>query len=162
MADIDKAAIAFSIAIVAIGVGVAFSLGVAQDAAPLVSTPSVSTMEPKTQADPFADLAEKVKQEAPKDDYSISEVFERPQDVFLWDSNLYKQILSKLKQMNPKAVVWTFYFPESLFTLIEDPKLKDLARQRHTIWSSRFDGEGNFLRPPLVLSPTGNSGVSIA
>ncbi|BDQ30622.1 MAG: hypothetical protein K5798_10695 [Nitrosopumilus sp.] len=68
MAGIDKAAIAFSIAIVAIGVGVAFSLGAAQDAVPIVSAPSMSTktIEPKTQADPFADLAEKVKQEAPK------------------------------------------------------------------------------------------------
>ncbi|MGY5148548.1 MAG: plastocyanin/azurin family copper-binding protein [Candidatus Nitrosopumilus sp. bin_68KS] len=68
MAGIDKAAIAFSIAIVAIGVGIAFTMGAAQDAAPVVSAPSVSTktIEPKTQADPFADIAEKVKQEAPK------------------------------------------------------------------------------------------------
>lgn len=68
MADIDKAAIAFSIAIVVIGVGAAFSFGAAQDAAPVVSTPSVSTktIEPKIQADPFADIADKVRQEAPK------------------------------------------------------------------------------------------------
>ncbi|MCA9828802.1 MAG: copper-binding protein, partial [Nitrosopumilus sp.] len=67
MASIDKAAIAFSIAIVAAGVVVAFSMGAAQDASPVVSTPTVSakTMEPKVQADPFADLAKKVKQEAP-------------------------------------------------------------------------------------------------
>ena len=67
MASIDKAAIAFSIAIVAAGVVVAFSMGAAQDASPVVSTPTVSakTMEPKVQADPFADLANKVKQEAP-------------------------------------------------------------------------------------------------
>lgn len=68
MAGIDKAAIAFSIAIVAVGVGVAFSLGAVQDTVPVVSVPSVSTktIEPKTQAEPFADIADKVKQEAPK------------------------------------------------------------------------------------------------
>jgi plastocyanin len=67
MANIDKAAIAFSIAIVAVGVGFAFYMGAVQDAGPVVSTPTVSakTMEPKVQADPFADLANKVKQEAP-------------------------------------------------------------------------------------------------
>jgi len=65
MAGIDKAAIVFSMAIVAIGVGVAFSLGIAQDAGPMVSAPVVSkTVEPKTQADPFADIANKVKEEA--------------------------------------------------------------------------------------------------
>jgi plastocyanin len=42
-------------------------MGAAQDAGPVVSTPTVSakTTEPKAQTDPFADLANKVKQEAP-------------------------------------------------------------------------------------------------
>jgi len=66
MAGIDKAAIAFSIAIVAVGVGFAFYMGAVQDAGPVVSAPAVAskTVEPKTQADPFADIANKVKQEA--------------------------------------------------------------------------------------------------
>ena len=66
MAGIDKAAIAFSIAIVAVGVGFAFYMGTVQDAAPVVSSPVVSkTVEPKTQTDPFADIANKVKEETP-------------------------------------------------------------------------------------------------
>ena len=67
MAGIDKAAIAFSIAIVAVGVGFAFYMGAVQDAGPVVSAPVVAskTVEPKTQADPFADIADKVKSEAP-------------------------------------------------------------------------------------------------
>ncbi|AJW70481.1 plastocyanin/azurin family copper-binding protein [Nitrosopumilus adriaticus] len=79
MAGIDKAAIAFSIAIVAVGVGIAFSMGAAQDAAPVVSTPSVATktVEPKAQADPFADIADKVKQEAPKVE---EKMMEKPQE----------------------------------------------------------------------------------
>ena len=79
MAGIDKAAIAFSIAIVAVGVGIAFSMGAAQDAAPVVSAPSVSTktVEPKAQADPFADIADKVKQEAPKVE---EKMMEKPQE----------------------------------------------------------------------------------
>ncbi|MGD2106633.1 MAG: copper-binding protein, partial [Nitrosopumilaceae archaeon] len=71
MASIDKAAIGFSIAIVAIGVGFAFVGEGAQNAAmispPAVSTPSTSepTEKPAPQTDPFADIAEKVKEEAP-------------------------------------------------------------------------------------------------
>jgi len=70
MAGIDKAAIAFSIAIVAVGVGFAFYESGIQDAGPVVSAPVVSktvekSPEPKTQADPFADIANKVKEEAP-------------------------------------------------------------------------------------------------
>jgi plastocyanin len=62
MASIDKAAIAFSIAIVAVGVGFAFYAGNVQDTTPAVSSPVVSkTVEPKTQTDPFADIADKVK-----------------------------------------------------------------------------------------------------
>lgn len=65
MAGIDKAAIAFSIAIVAVGVGFAFYAGNVQGNAPAVSAPVITkTMEPKTQADPFANIANKVKEEA--------------------------------------------------------------------------------------------------
>jgi len=65
MASIDKAAIAFSIAIVAVGVGFAAFAGNVQDNTPAVSAPVITkTVEPKTQADPFADIADKVKQDA--------------------------------------------------------------------------------------------------
>ncbi len=65
MASIDKVAIAFSIAIVAVGVGFAAYAGNVQDNTPAVSAPVITkTMEPKTQADPFADIADKVKQDA--------------------------------------------------------------------------------------------------
>ena len=67
MAGIDKAAIAFSIAIVAVGVGFAFYAGYAQDNVPAVSAPVVTktapTTTPSTQFG--ADIAEKVKQETP-------------------------------------------------------------------------------------------------
>lgn len=70
MAGIDKAAIAFSIAIVAIGVGTAFYMDGIQSAGPSVSAPTVAKtaepqMEKKTQADPFADIADKVKSGEP-------------------------------------------------------------------------------------------------
>ena len=62
----DKAAIAFSIAIVAVGVGFAFYAGNVQDNAPAISAPVVTkTVKPEMQKDPFADIADKVKQEAP-------------------------------------------------------------------------------------------------
>lgn len=73
MAGIDKAAIVVSIAIVAIALGVTASLGIAQDAAPVISAPKVSVetsepktqTEPKTQADPFADIANEVRSNNP-------------------------------------------------------------------------------------------------
>ena len=67
MAGIDKAAIVFSIAIALVGVGIAVAGDAAQSnptySAPVESTPKVSveTSEPEPQADPFADLADKVK-----------------------------------------------------------------------------------------------------
>ena len=68
MAGIDKAAIAFSIAITAIGAGFAF-VGDSVDYSPVTTTTTPKAMpepsETKTQTDPFADIAEKVK-EAPK------------------------------------------------------------------------------------------------
>ena len=73
MAGIDKAAIAFSIAITAIGVGIAL-VGDTIDLTPTVSTPNISTpppvstetSEPEPKPDPFADLAEKVKEDNSK------------------------------------------------------------------------------------------------
>jgi len=79
MAGIDKAAIAFSIAIVAVGVGFAFYMGTVQDAAPVVSSPVVSkTVEPKTQTDPFADIANKVKEGTPVQEKPVVKQEEKP------------------------------------------------------------------------------------
>ena len=67
MAGIDKAAIVFSIAIALVGVGIAV-VGDSVDYSPSVSTPTVSSeakMEEKTTTDPFADIADKVKEGAP-------------------------------------------------------------------------------------------------
>ena len=66
MAGIDKAAIAFSIVIVAIGVGFAFYMNGVQESGSFISAPTVTTktVESETQKDPFSDLAEKVKEES--------------------------------------------------------------------------------------------------
>jgi plastocyanin len=65
MTSIDKAAIAFSIAIVAVGVGFAAFAGNVQDNTPAVSAPVITKpVESETQVDPFADIADKVKQDA--------------------------------------------------------------------------------------------------
>ncbi|MEC4848627.1 MAG: plastocyanin/azurin family copper-binding protein [Nitrosarchaeum sp.] len=64
MANIDKAAIAFSIAIVAVGVAFAAYGGYAQDNAPVAKAPVIVNTEPKTQVDPMAKIAEEVKSAA--------------------------------------------------------------------------------------------------
>jgi len=73
MVSLDKAAIALTMAIVAIALGVAASGGAAQDAGPAVPTPTVSTptvstetSEPKTSESFGADLAAKVREDAGK------------------------------------------------------------------------------------------------
>ena len=72
MAGIDKAAIVFSIAITLVGVGIAV-MGSSADYSPAATPTSVAptmmkTEEPKTQTDPFADLADKVREKASMDD----------------------------------------------------------------------------------------------
>jgi plastocyanin len=67
MASIDKAAIGFTIAIVAIGVGFAAVGGMAQSNPPPASVPTAPAPvaeEPTTQPDPFAELAAEVREEA--------------------------------------------------------------------------------------------------
>jgi plastocyanin len=66
MAGIDKAAIVFSIAIALVGVGIAV-VGDSVDYSSSVSTPQVSTetVEKKTSTDPFAGIADKVKEGTP-------------------------------------------------------------------------------------------------
>ncbi len=68
MVSLDKAAIALTMAIVAIALGVAASGGAAQDAGPAVSTPpAVSTETSESEASSFgADLAAKVREDAGK------------------------------------------------------------------------------------------------
>ncbi len=73
MTTVDKAAIGWSIAIVAIGVAIAFAGAGGQDlsvgtsapqaAAPTTTTPTIE--EPEAQTDPFADLAADVRESAP-------------------------------------------------------------------------------------------------
>ena len=69
MAGIDKIAIGFTIAIVAIGVGFAFvgdNIQSSPSTSPVVTAPTTSPpAKPVTQTDPFADIAAKVKDEAP-------------------------------------------------------------------------------------------------
>ena len=85
MAGIDKAAIAFSIAITAIGVGIAlagdsmeFSTPVSTPNAPMVSTETAKS-EPKS--DPFADIAQKVKDEAANTGETMEEAAEVVEEV---------------------------------------------------------------------------------
>ena len=84
MTSIDKAAIVFSIAIVAVGVAFAAYAGNVQENTPAVSAPVMTkTMEPEMQADPFADIADKVKSEAPT---TTEEAVEIEEEVMIEES----------------------------------------------------------------------------
>jgi len=66
MASIDKVAIVFTMAIVAIALGFTATGGIIQDAGPTISTPMVSTetSEPKTSEGFGADLAAEIREKA--------------------------------------------------------------------------------------------------
>jgi len=66
MASIDKVAIVFTMAIVAIALGFTASGGTIQDAGPTVSTPTVTTetLEPETSSSFGADLAAEIREKA--------------------------------------------------------------------------------------------------
>jgi len=66
MASIDKVAIVFTMAIVAIALGFTASGGAIQDAGPTVSTPTVTTetLEPETSSSFGADLAAEIREKA--------------------------------------------------------------------------------------------------
>ncbi len=66
MTSIDKAAIGFTVAIVAIGVALAAMGGIAQDNPPTVSAPTApaTVQEPVTQTDPLSDLASEIREKA--------------------------------------------------------------------------------------------------
>ncbi len=69
MVSIDKAAIGFTVAIIAIALGITASMDVTQDVSPTISTPptiSTETMESETPSSFGADLAAKVRAEAEK------------------------------------------------------------------------------------------------
>ena len=88
MAGIDTAAIAFTVAIVVIGVGFTFYMSGVQDAAPVVRAPSVSTetSEPEASSSGFgADLAEKVKAEAAK---QAKETVEMEEEVMMEETKM--------------------------------------------------------------------------
>ncbi|MDH3657273.1 MAG: plastocyanin/azurin family copper-binding protein [Nitrosopumilus sp.] len=90
MAGIDKAAIAFSVAIVAIGVGFAFYMDGVQNAGPTVSAPVISkSIEPETQMDPFADIADKVKEEDSKMEEKMME--ETPEEETMMEETVMEK-----------------------------------------------------------------------
>ena len=75
MASIDKVAIAFSIAIVAVGVGFAFYAGNVQDNAPGVSSPVMTKTEmPKMQAPTTTEETVEVKEEVKIEEIPVAPV----------------------------------------------------------------------------------------
>ncbi|RDJ32639.1 MAG: hypothetical protein DWQ18_06670 [Crenarchaeota archaeon] len=102
MAAIDKAAIAWTIAIVAFGAGIAAVGDDLQSTAVVAPAAKVTApMEKTTQTDPFADIAEKVKEKAaePKMEETPKAMDEKPKV-----EEKPKAMEEKPKAMGPKTV----------------------------------------------------------
>ncbi|WP_420545806.1 cupredoxin domain-containing protein [Nitrosopumilus sp.] len=98
MAGIDKAAIAFSIAITAIGAGIAFA-GDSMEFSTPVSTPnapmvSTETSESEPKSDPFADLAQKVKDEAANTGETMEEAAEVVEETMEEAAEVVEEIMA--------------------------------------------------------------------
>ena len=79
MTSMDKAAIAFSIAIVAVGVGFAFYAGHVQNNAPVVSAPIMTKTEmPKMQAPTTTEKTVEIKEEVKMEEKPVAPVEEKP------------------------------------------------------------------------------------
>ena len=103
MAGIDKAAIVFSIAIALVGVGIAVAGDSIQSnptySAPVEKTPMVSTetSEPEPQADPFADIAEKVK----SGDSMEKETVEIEEELHIEETHEEETIMAETHEEEP-------------------------------------------------------------
>jgi len=94
MAGIDKAAIAFTMVIVAIALGFTASGGITQDAGPVVSSPqmvSPETSEPKASSSFGADLAAEIREKAETAELEEEVMMEEKEEVMMEEETMMEE-----------------------------------------------------------------------
>lgn len=88
------------------------------------------------------------------------EKFESLRNEFFWDDNVYAQLLQTVLGQNPKRLLVTFFYNESLVLLDDKPELQRLARNGAVLWGSQFDLDQKLLKPAPELTGTENYGFT--
>jgi len=97
MASIDKVAIVFTMAIVAIALGFTASGGAIQDAGPTISTPMVSpeTSEPKSSEGFGADLAAEIREKAGTVELEEEVMMEEEEEVMMEEEEVMEETMEE-------------------------------------------------------------------
>lgn len=88
------------------------------------------------------------------------EKFESLRNQFFWDDGVYQAILERVLKEDPKRLLITFFYSESLILLQGNPSLQRLARNQAVLWASQFDLDQKLLKPAPELTGTENYGFS--
>jgi two-component system phosphate regulon sensor histidine kinase PhoR len=88
------------------------------------------------------------------------ERFEALRNQFFWDDGVYQSLLRRILEENPKRLLITFFYSESLISLQENPSLQRLARNQAVLWASQFDLDQKLLKPASELTGTENYGFT--
>jgi two-component system phosphate regulon sensor histidine kinase PhoR len=88
------------------------------------------------------------------------EKFENIRDQFFWNDEVYSALIKRVLEDQPKRLLITFYFHESLVLLEKDSPLQKLARDPAVLWASQFDLDQKLLKPSPELTGTENYGFT--
>lgn len=88
------------------------------------------------------------------------EKFDALRNQFFWDDGVYETLLQRILDSDPKRVLVTFFYSESLVLLQGNPKLQQLARQPAVLWASQFDLDQKLLKPAPELTGIENYGFT--
>ncbi|MGZ3693215.1 MAG: ATP-binding protein [Bdellovibrionota bacterium] len=88
------------------------------------------------------------------------EKFESLRKQFFWDDQVYQALLSRILSDNPRKLLITFFYSESLVLLQNNPGLQRLARDPNVLWASQFDLDQKLMKPAPELTGTENYGFT--
>jgi two-component system, OmpR family, phosphate regulon sensor histidine kinase PhoR len=88
------------------------------------------------------------------------EKFESLRNQFFWDDGVYEALLKRILDEDPKRLLVTFFYSESLVILQDNPSLQRLARTPAVLWASQFDLDQKLLKPAPELTGLENYGFT--
>jgi two-component system, OmpR family, phosphate regulon sensor histidine kinase PhoR len=88
------------------------------------------------------------------------EKFEALRNQFFWDDHVYEELLKRILAEQPKKLLVSFFYGDSLVLLRNNSSLHHLARNPSVLWASQFDLEQKLLKPAPELTGTENYGFN--
>jgi two-component system, OmpR family, phosphate regulon sensor histidine kinase PhoR len=81
-------------------------------------------------------------------------------DVFFWDPSVFREVLKKILNQNPSAILVTWHIPNEVVESLSNPDVELLAKNPKVIWSTQFDSDGKFMKPARPLLGRANHGFN--